>query len=329
MINYKNSEKNDFITAVVIPCFKVKSSVMEVIKSVPAFIDKIYVVDDFCPENTGKYVESNCQDERIKILYNETNMGVGGAMITGYKQALADNCDIIAKLDGDGQMDGTLLPKFINPIIKGQADYTKGNRFHTIESLKDMPTGRIIGNAILSFVTKLSSGYWHVFDPTNGYTCISSEALKILPLNKISNGYFFESDMMFRLNTVRAVVIDIPMHGVYGEEKSNLSFRKNILPFVKGHTRNFFKRLVYNYFLRNFVLASLELVFGTILLLFGIVFGIFRWSDSLMTGHANTTGTIMIAVLPIITGFQLIMAFLNYDVSNQPTKPICQNDYKL
>ncbi|MEI7488731.1 MAG: glycosyltransferase family 2 protein, partial [Chryseobacterium sp.] len=256
------------------------------------------------------------------VLYHATNKGVGGAVITGYRQAIVDQCDVVAKLDGDGQMDGALLSHFVLPIIKGQADYTKGNRFHVIENLKMMPMSRIIGNGLLSFVTKISSGYWHVFDPTNGYTCISVALLKLLPLDKISNGYFFESDMMFRLNIVRAVILDVPMIGVYGEEKSNLSFFKNIFPFMKGHIRNFFKRLMYNYFLRNFVLASVELVFGLILLSFGVAFGLYRWGEGIVMGHANTTGTVMIAVLPIILGFQLLMSFLNYDVANQPRRPI-------
>ena len=219
-------------------------------------------------------------------------------------------------------MDGKLLPQFITPILQGQADYTKGNRFHLIESLRGMPAGRIAGNAILSFVTKLSSGYWHVFDPTNGYTCASSTALKLLPLDKINQGYFFESDMLFRLNTLRAVIVDIPMQAAYLGEKSNLSFRRNAYSFMKGHLTNFAKRIVYNYFLRNFSLASIELIMGIALLLFGILFGLCHWSKSITTGHIATTGTVMVAVLPIIIGFQLVMSFVNYDVANQPVRPI-------
>jgi len=308
--------------AVVIPCYRVKAKILDVISQIPAFVHIIYIVDDACPDQSGKYVADHCQDSRIHILYHSQNLGVGGAMITGYQQALADNCHIIAKLDGDGQMDGNLLPEFVTPILEGQADYTKGNRFHVVESLQGMPIKRIIGNALLSCVTKLSSGYWHVFDPLNGYTCISASVLKLLPLTKISKGYFFESDMLFRLNTLRAVVVDIPMVAIYGNEKSNLSVWHNVLPFMRGHIQNFGKRIIYNYFLRNFSLASLELFFGLILFFFGVFFGLYRWSESAISGHVNSTGTVMIAVLPIIMGFQLLMAFLNYDVSNQPIRPI-------
>jgi glycosyltransferase involved in cell wall biosynthesis len=308
--------------AVVIPCYRVKEHILGVIAGIPEFVNRIYIVDDACPEHTGDHVQEKAKDPRVQILRHVQNQGVGGAMITGYRQALADGCDVIAKLDGDGQMDGKLLAQFMLPVNQGQADYTKGNRFYLIESLRGMPAGRIAGNAVLSFVTKLSSGYWHVFDPTNGYTCISRTALALLPLDKISKGYFFESDMLFRLNSLRAVILDIPMQAAYHGEESNLSFMRNAGSFMKGHLANFAKRIVYNYFLRNFSLASVELLMGSALLLFGTVFGLYHWSESIATGHVATTGTVMVAVLPIIIGFQLLMSFLNYDVANQPTKPI-------
>lgn len=307
---------------VVIPCFRVKNQILSVISSIPSFVDHIYVVDDACPEQTGQYVSSSCLDKRIQVLRHARNLGVGGAMITGFRKAIADGCDIVAKLDGDGQMDGRLLPAFISPIARQQADYTKGNRFYTVESVHQMPKGRLIGNLLLSFMTKMSSGYWHIFDPTNGFICISVPVLKLLPLEKISQGYFFESDMLFRLNTVRALVMDIPMKAIYADEESNLSFLRNALPFIGGHCRNLLKRIAYSYFLRNFSIASLELVFGLLLFFFGFGFGLYEWGASIATGHPATTGTVMLAALPLILGFQLLMSFISYDVASQPTHPI-------
>ena len=146
--------------------------------------------------------------------------------MTGYRVALDDGMDIMVKIDGDGQMAPELLPDFVAPILAGEADYTKGNRFFDLEQVSQMPTVRLLGNAVLSFFNKISSGYWNLFDPTNGYTAIHRDVAACLPFGRISRRYFFESDMLFRLNTLRAVVVDIPMHASYGDEVSNLRISK-------------------------------------------------------------------------------------------------------
>ena len=197
--------------AVVIPSYKVKAHILNVISSIGPEVDLIYVVDDKCPQESGNHVLMNNKDERVKVIFNDTNKGVGGAVMNGYQSAIADGAEIIIKIDGDGQMDPSLIVDFIRPIIDGEADYTKGNRFFNLESLASMPKIRLFGNAVLSLMTKLSSGYWNLFDPTNGYTAIHADIAKYLPFEKISNRYFFETDMLFRLNTLKAVVIDIPM----------------------------------------------------------------------------------------------------------------------
>ncbi|MDP3441812.1 MAG: glycosyltransferase family 2 protein, partial [Ignavibacteria bacterium] len=246
----------------------------------------------------------------------------GGAVMAGYEAALKDSCDIVVKIDGDGQMDPKLISRFIAPILKGEADYTKGNRFYDIEMVKEMPTVRLFGNAILSFMTKFSSGYYNLFDPTNGYTAISATAAKLLPFSKINNRYFFESDILFRLNTIGAVVVDVPMAAVYGDEISNLHIQKILLPFLKGHASNFFKRIFYNYFLRGFSIASIELVLGFILLLTGVVFGIQSWIDASNSSTFASSGTVMLSAMPIIIGTQLLLSFLNYDIEMSPKKAL-------
>ncbi|NCC20925.1 MAG: glycosyltransferase family 2 protein [Alphaproteobacteria bacterium] len=307
--------------AVVIPCFRVREKIAEVVSAIPPQIKRIYCVDDACPDGSGEAIRA-LSDPRVRLLSHEVNKGVGGAVVTGYRAALEDRADIVVKIDGDGQMDPALISAFVRPILAGEADYTKGNRFYRIEDVRGMPPVRIFGNAVLSFMTKLSSGYWHLFDSTNGYTAIHASVLRALPLEKLSERYFFESDILFRLNTVHACVRDIPMQAVYADERSNLRIGNILLPFFTGHMRNFHKRIVYNYFLRNFSIASLELVLGTLLLTFGLVFGLASWNVSLAEGVPATPGTVMLSALPVLIGVQLLLSFLQYDISATPTRAI-------
>ncbi len=308
--------------AVVIPCYKVKAHIGALVASIPSDVWRIYAVDDACPEKSGDFIKKVSEDKRLKVLKHEVNKGVGGAVMTGYRQALKDGADIVVKIDGDGQMDPALIPHFTAPIMAGVADYTKGNRFYRVEDVKSMPALRLFGNAVLSFMTKLSSGYWQSFDPANGYTAIHARVLAALPLEKINERYFFESDMLFRLGTLRAVVGDIPMRAHYGEEESNLSIGKIILPFLCGHLRNFTKRLFYNYVLRDFSVASIQLVLGPLLLVWGVLFGLGAWAESESTGVAASAGTVMLAALPIIIGMQFILSFLQYDIQATPRDAI-------
>lgn len=308
--------------AVVIPCFRVKEHILRVIDGIGSEVSKIYVVDDCCPEQSGKFVSENNSDSRVNILWNPINLGVGGAVLSGYRQALLDKIDIVVKIDGDNQMDPSLILNFALPILYGKADYTKGNRFFELESVSSMPRVRILGNAGLSFLTKISSGYWDVFDPTNGYTAIHAGVLAKLPLNKVSKNYFFESDMLFRLNLIRAVVLDIPMKAKYADEISNLKISKIIGLFLKSNIRNFLKRIFYNYYLRGMSLASIELPLGFLLLVFGLIFGGIKWVESYTAGISTPLGTIMLAALPILMGFQLILAFLAFDIASAPRIPL-------
>ena len=327
MESIDNSQKQDelngdFSIAVVIPCYKVVAPIFEVIERIGPEVNIIYCIDDKCPEFSGDYIKEHCTDKRVKVLYNESNLGVGGATIRGYRIALDYGAKIIIKLDGDGQMDPFLIPRFVKPIILGRSDYTKGNRFFSLDSLQNMPPIRVLGNAVLSFFTKLSTGYWNIFDPTNGFTAIHAHALKALPLEKISAQYFFESDMLFRLNTVGAVVEEIPMVALYGNEKSNMKIGRLIPEFFFKNVENFGKRIIYNYFLRNFGVASVELVLGLILFIFGFSFGIFKWYGSIVSGISVSAGTVMLAGLPIIVGLQMLLSFINYDITNIPNNPL-------
>lgn len=307
--------------AVVVPSFRVRDSVIDVIAGMPAFVDSIHVVDDACPDGSGRYVQEQCRDPRVTVHFNKRNLGVGGAVMVGYQAAAAAGADIVVKMDGDGQMDAAALPQLIGPIIRGQADYTKGNRFYDLAQIGRMPKMRILGNAALSFMTKISSGYWDLFDPTNGYTAIHARVLAKLPLEKISQRYFFETDMLFRLNIVRAVVADVPMDARYGAETSNLRISRVLFDFGFKHLRNTVKRVFYNYFLRDLSLASIELMLGTVFIATGSAMGLWFWAESAQTGVTASAGSVMLVALQIIVGLQLILGFLAYDIASVPRRP--------
>jgi len=286
--------------AVVIPCFRVREQILQVLAGIGQDVGWIYVVDDACPQRTGDWVRSHCADPRVRVILHTENQGVGGATLTGYRHAMKSAADVIVKIDGDGQMDTALIGSISRPLLAGQADYAKGNRFHRLAFIRGMPWLRLIGNAVLSFMTKLSSGYWQIVDPTNGFTAIRRELLNELELDKIARRYFFESDLLYHLNQTRAVVIDVPMQARYNCEPSNLRPMRVIAPFVLKHLHNTIRRLGYSYLVRGFSVASVELGLGAILFSAGSAF----------------------AALPIIVGIQMLLSWLNFDIASEPRQPV-------
>lgn len=308
--------------AVVIPCYRVGELVLGVIARIGPEVNWIYVVDDLCPLKTGALVQTQCQDPRVKVLFHEQNQGVGGAVMTGYRAALCGPATIVVKLDGDGQMAPELIGRLTAAIRSGRADYTKGNRFHQLSHVMSMPAIRLAGNAVLSFMTKLSSGYWQLFDPTNGMTAIHRLALQELDMDRIAKRYFFESDMLHHLNQARAVVTEMPMLAQYEDEPSSLQPGKMIVPFLLRHARNTFRRLLYHYFIRGFSVASLELLLGIPLIVASLTFGAYAWIAAGARHNTATAGTVMLAALPLIVGSQLLLSWINYDVSLEPKQPL-------
>ena len=306
--------------AVVIPAYRVTGHVLEVLAEIGPEVSKIYVVDDACPDGSGALVAAKCSDKRVEVLTHSENQGVGGAVVTGYRAALEGGADIVVKVDGDGQMDPTMISDLIQPIVDGHADYTKGNRFDSLVGLREMPGIRVLGNGVLSLMSKISSGYWNVTDPTNGFTAIHKDVLKAMPLDMLSKRFFFESDVLYRLSIMRAVVWDVPMEARYGNEKSNLSVLKALFEFPGKHFVRFHKRLFYNYYLRDMSAASFELPLGAALGWFGLIFGINRFAESIATGVPATAGTVMLSAVPVILGFQLVLAFLSYDIASVPKR---------
>jgi len=298
------------------------------VKEALNYCHHVVVVDDCCPAQSGKLVKETNLSDNVTVVFNEVNLGVGGAVMAGYRRAAELGATVIVKVDGDGQMDSSLIPEFITPILRGEADYTKGNRFFDLRQLGQMPKIRIFGNAALSLMAKVSTGYWDIFDPTNGFTAIHADIVRRLPFDKISTRYFFETDMLFRLNTLRATVVDVPMDALYADEVSNLHIHQIAGEFLFKHARNGVKRIFYNYYLRDMSAASFELLVGLLLFVFGGVFGGLHWLNASRVSQATPVGTIMITAICAIWGMQLLLAFIGADISNVPHRAIHRNSVR-
>ena len=307
---------------VVIPCYNVSTHIREVIEAIGSEVKGIVAVNDSSTDSTLSTLETISRSLEIHILTNDINLGVGGSTKRGFEYAASHGATVIVKIDGDGQMDPRLIPDLIAPIIDGRADYTKGNRFINVDQVMSMPKKRLIGNIALSFMTKLSSGYWEIFDPNNGFVAIKSRVLDLIPLGKIDNRYFFESDMLFRLHLARAVIQDVPIPTKYGSEVSGLSEMRATFEFGYKHHRNFFKRILIEYYLRDFNLGSLQLPLGLALGFFGGIYGGVNFLHFNSLNQPTPTGTQVVVAMSLLSGLQLLLSFFNFDISNAPKKPI-------
>lgn len=301
---------------IVIPAYNEERHLSEVIAGVPEYVDSIIVVDDCSTDETARVVAS-LNHNRLISLKTDRNQGVGGATMLGYLKAKELDCDIVVKMDGDGQMTSEHLPRLLDAITDG-FDYAKGNRFLAGTSLAAMPNHRLIGNIILTFLNKLASGYWHIFDPQNGYTAITREALERLDLSKLHRRYFFENDMLIALNFNRARVVDVAIPAKYGSEHSDLNPFKAGITFPLLFIPRFWRRIYQKYILRDFSPIALFLVMGLLLFGWGFIFGAYHWILSVLTNHVATTGTVMLAVLPLILGFQLVLQAIVLDIQETP-----------
>ena len=309
------------MNCVVIPAYRAAATILPVIAAIGPEIELIVVVDDRCPEGTALAVANRCNDPRVVALMHDHNQGVGGAFLTGMRYAIERGADVIVKIDADGQMDPAQVPALIHPILSRQADYVKGDRFFFLTNSTGMPRARLFGNLALSFLAKLSTGYWTMMDPTNGFFAIHARVAELLDDERIAKRFFFETDLLFHLGLIRAKVVEFPMRAHYGNEVSNLKISHELAPFLAGHLRNTVRRVLYRYFFRDVSLASIQLVAGAALFGFGLMFGLYHWwaapHDQLVP-----TGTIMIAALTFLIGFQLLLSFLNYDISASPRDPL-------
>jgi len=282
----------------------------------PAFVDHIIVVDDCSQDGTAE-AALTCGDIRLILRTTPFNQGVGGAVVLGYRVAVELGSDIVVKMDGDGQMPPEYLPQLLDAIVDQGYDYAKGNRF-LAGDLKQMPRRRLFGNIVLTFLTKLASGYWHIFDPQNGYTAIKGDVLRTLDLDTIHKRFFFENDMLVHLNLLNFRVKDVAIPARYGGELSDISLIGTGLTFPLMLLRRYFRRIYHKYVLRDFSPIALFLFLGTVLFSWGGLFGLYIWIKSYFTQHATSTGTIMLALLPLILGFQLLLQAFVMDIEETP-----------
>ncbi|MCB9112132.1 MAG: glycosyltransferase family 2 protein [Anaerolineales bacterium] len=312
-----------FKIAVVIPSFKTENEIVSVLNGIPSFVRHIIVVDDASPDSSADLVAAAAKrNRRILLIRHEANQGVGGAMVTGFKKALELGAEIVIKLDGDGQMDPQYIPALITPLIAGEADYAKGNRFRDFASLQQMPLIRRVGNLGLSFLTKAATGYWNIFDPTNGYFAIRTELLKQLPLDKIDKSYYFETSMLSRLYLLGAVVQDVTIPARYRNEISSLSIRRVLFEFPYKLVNTFFRRMILRYFIFDFSMMSIYLLTGIPLLLFGLIFGTIKWIQYAKIGIPAPTGTVILPTLAVILAIQILLSAIEIDLHATPRKAI-------
>jgi glycosyltransferase involved in cell wall biosynthesis len=309
------------VIAAVIPAYRAAATVGAVIGAIGPEVGHIVVVDDASPDDLAAAVAGSA-DPRVHLVRHPENRGVGAATLSGYDAAVALGAELLVKLDADGQMDPRAIPALVRPIAQGRADYTKGNRFLHAPELAAMPRARRVGNAGLSFWTKLASGYWPIFDPTNGYTALHAALLPLLDRSRIAPRYFFETSLLLELARLRAVVEDVALPARYAGEPSSLSQRRALGEFPPRLIAATWRRIVRQYFVQDFTTVSLYLVAGLVLLAFGGVWGAWHWALSIRDGVPATTGTVMLAVLPVILGVQLWLQAIAQDIGNVPTRPI-------
>lgn len=302
----------------VIPCYKGSDLTLDIIKKSINIVDYVVLVDDCCPNKIGELASKTIKNENFIIIKNNSNQGVGAAVKKGINYLLSINCDIIVKVDADGQIDPLLIPEIIQPLLKNNTDAVKGNRFTSVENIVSMPFLRIFGNLGLSFLNKLSSGYWELFDPTNGFMAFKSSTLKKIRLNKTDNRYFFESDLLFQCSLANVYFKQYPMKSIYKSEVSSLKPLREISRFSRLHLINFIKRLIYQYFILDFNAGSLELI-GFILFSFSaITYYFYTKYYSIVEGiNASPSQANLLAIL-IIISFQLLISFIFFDSTQKP-----------
>lgn len=307
--------------AIVIPCYNVGTRIAGVVESIPRHYDPIVTVDDASTDDTVDVLEG-IDDRRVVLIRHPRNRGVGGATKTGYDEALRRGADICVKMDGDGQMSAEDLDTLVAPLVAGSSDYSKGNRFVDLRALRTMPRVRLVGNALLSLACKAASGYWNMLDVTNGFTAIRVGMLRRIAFANLSERYFFESSMLIELNILRARVVDVEMPARYGDEHSSMRLSRVLASFPGLLLRGVVRRVYWRYFIQDFGATSVLLLFGALLTIGGGAFGAYRWWLSVATGVPATAGTVILAAIPLLGGFQCLLAALLLDVLSATSRKV-------
>ena len=302
----------DLRVAVVVPAHHEERLIGKVITTMPPAVDHIVVVDDASTDGTSQAVEA-VVDPRVELIVLTENQGVGGAILTGHRRALELGADVAVVMAGDAQMDPAYLPALLDPIANGEAQYTKANRFFGPGTFAGMPRHRIVGNLVLSFMTKAASGYWSLFDPQNGYTAIHRSALERLPLDRIARRYEFENDMLIQLNIMRVPARDVPVPALYGAEVSGMRLSRVAPRIMRQLWRGFWQRMWWKYVLQSFSPVALMFFSGLACVLVGVAMGGFVLVNTLGPPVASP-GTVVLSVAPFLTGMHLLIMALFLDI---------------
>lgn len=308
--------------AVVVPAFNEEEHIGNVIKNIPKYVDHIIVVDDCSSDDTGNIVQTFL-DDRVRYLRNEENLGVGASIIRGHEEASRLGSEIDVVMAGDDQMDPSYIPKLLDPIIHQDYDYVKGNRFLRNGHLRGMPSRRVFGNYALTFMTKAASGYWNIFDPQNGYTALKMSTFEFLDREHISRGYQFENDILIHLSAINARVKDVAIPARYNERPKSSIMMWKFIPYTLGFlSMRFFWRFYEKYVKLDFHPIALLVIGGLPFFTFGLIYSAYitylRYFDPPVV--SPSTGTVMVAILPLFIGFQMLLTALMLDV-NQARMP--------
>lgn len=300
----------------VIPTYKARATICAVVRGALEYADAVVVVDDACPQRSGDAVEEEFAGHpSVVVVRHEANRGVGGATKTGIAAALELGAEIIIKLDADGQMDPRYIPSIVAVFeADPSVEFVKGNRFIDMNLVRAMPKRRLFGNSVLSLLLKLSSGYWNLIDPANGYLAFRAAKLRQLPWRDLADRYFFEGHVLCMLGMRKARIAEMEMPAIYGGEESSLSILRVVFEFPPKLLKLSLKRVLFQYFIYDVNLGTLYLCLGTALAAAGFLFGAYQWVESVVTGVPRTTGTVMVAVLLLLMGFQLLLNALMHDV---------------
>jgi dolichol-phosphate mannosyltransferase len=300
----------------VIPTYKARATICTVVRGVSEYVDAVVVVDDACPQRSGELVEETFADDpSVFVVKHEVNRGVGGATKTGIAKAIELGAEVIVKLDADNQMDARYIPSIVSVFESDPAvEFVKGNRFIDMNLLRAMPKRRLFGNSVLSLLLKLSSGYWNLIDPTNGYLAFRASKLRQAGWQELSDRYFFEAHVLCMLGMKKARIAEMEMPAIYGAEVSSLSITRVAVEFPPKLLKLCLKRVLFQYFVYDINLGSVYLLFGLLLVGAAVLWGGYEWVESIVTGVPRTTGTVMLAVLLFLMGFQLLLNALMHDV---------------
>ena len=304
------------VVAAVIAAHDEEAHIADVVTGLPDLVDHVVVVDDGSSDGTAAAAEATGAP-RLILIRHETNVGVGGAVCTAYRRALETRADLFVRLDGDGQMDPTYIPDLLAPLVDEGIGFAKANRFYSSTSFRGMPAHRVVGNIVLSFLTKLASGYWNLFSPQNGFTAVTRKTLERLDLDQLRRGYEFENDFLVSCNILNVRARDVPVPAVYGDEVSGIRLRRVVPAIFALLVRGLFRRITLKYVIRTFSPVALFLFSGLALVAVGLFWGVYAIIESWGPG-TTTTGTVLLAVTPFLMGFQLLLAALQADIAETP-----------